>query len=79
MRERFLIEESDAHFARDTDGEDETLIVDALNSFATSDPESAASNIQILRFDRTIELKGGDQQAAIIKGHEEARSTPKSL
>ena len=38
-----------------------------------TDPKSNLPDLKILRFDRTIELKGGDQELAASQGHEAAR------
>jgi hypothetical protein len=62
-----------AHLDGDTNGEDENLLVDALERFATTDPKSNLPDLKILRFDRTIELKGGDPELAASQGHETAR------
>ena len=37
------------------------------------DQKSGLSDLQILHFDRMIELKDGDEQIAASRGHEEAR------
>jgi tetratricopeptide (TPR) repeat protein len=62
-----------AHLDGDTNGDDEKLLVDALQRFGTTDSQSSLSGLKILRFDRTIELNGGDPELAASRGHETAR------
>jgi hypothetical protein len=62
-----------AHLDGDTNGDDEKLLVDALQRFGSTDAKSSLPDLKILRFDRTIELKGGDQELAVSKGNETAR------
>ena len=45
----------------------------ALTRFVDTDQGSGAPSLQILHFDRTIELKGGDLEIEASKGHEAAR------
>jgi hypothetical protein len=61
------------HLDGDTNGDDERLLVDGLQRFGPTDPKSSLPDLKILRFDRTIELKGGDQELAVSKGNQMAR------
>jgi tetratricopeptide (TPR) repeat protein len=62
-----------AHLDGDTNGDDEKLLVDGLERFVPTDPKSSLPDLKILRFDRTIQLKGGDTELAKSRGHQEAR------
>jgi tetratricopeptide (TPR) repeat protein len=70
-RDRFSI--AVAHLDGDTNRENEKILLSALERFVAADHTSGIPDEQILSFDRTIELKGGDQELAISKGHEAAR------
>jgi tetratricopeptide (TPR) repeat protein len=62
-----------AHLEGDANYEKEGVLVDALLRFAATERGSDKLNLQILHFDRTIELKGGDLEIEARKGHEAAR------
>ena len=62
-----------AHLWEDVNSEQEQILVDALRRFVDADPGSGGPSLQILQFDRTIELKGGDLEIEASKGHETAR------
>jgi hypothetical protein len=62
-----------AHLEGDANSELEQILVDALGRFVDADQGSAGPSLQILHFDRTIELKGGDLEIEVSKGHEAAR------
>jgi hypothetical protein len=70
-RDRFSI--AVAHLDGDTNRENEKILLSALERFVAADHTSGIPDEQILSFDRTIELKGGNQELAISKGHEAAR------
>jgi hypothetical protein len=62
-----------AHLEGDTNSELEQILIDALRRFVDADQGSGGPSLQILHFDRTIELKGGDLEIEASKGHEAAR------
>lgn len=62
-----------AHLEGDTNSELEQILVDALERFVDEDRSSGGPSLQILHFDRTIQLKGGDVEIEAGKGHEAAR------
>ena len=62
-----------AHLEGDANSELEQILVDALRRFVDADQGSGGPSLQILHFDRTIELKGGDVEIEASKGHEAAR------
>ena len=55
--ERFSI--AVVHLVDDPQAENEKRLDDALANFSGADSGLGPQNVQILRFDRTIELKGG--------------------
>ena len=62
-----------AHLEGDANSELEQILVDALSRFIDADQGSGGPSLQVLHFDRTIELKGGDLEIEASKGHEAAR------
>jgi hypothetical protein len=62
-----------AHLEGDANSELEQILVDALSRFVDADQSSGGPSLQVLHFDRTIELKGGDPEIEASKGHEAAR------
>ena len=62
-----------AHLEGDTNSEQEQILIDALQRFVDANQGSGGPSLQILHFDRTIELKGGDVEIEASKGHEAAR------
>jgi tetratricopeptide (TPR) repeat protein len=62
-----------AHLEGDANSGQEQNLVDSLWRFAATEQGSSKLNVQILQFDRTIELKGGDLEIEASKGHEAAR------
>jgi hypothetical protein len=62
-----------AHLEGDANSELEQILVDALGRLVDADQSSGGRSLQVLHFDRTIELKGGDLEIEASNGHEAAR------